>query len=124
MTQRLLAAGHTVHVYNRSRGATDALAKEGATPADSAGQVAERAEIVMTALPTPDSVQAVFTDMAARARPGQIYIDHSTVSPGLNRWCAEQRFSEARARGMGDEDMAALVKLWEEPAGVTLDRVS
>ena len=31
---------------------------------------------------------------------------------------AEQRFSEARARGMGDEDMAALVKLWEEPAGV------
>ncbi|MDQ6672495.1 MAG: NAD-binding protein, partial [Chloroflexota bacterium] len=33
---------------------------------------------------------------------------------------AEQRFSEARARGMGDEDMAALVKLWEEPAGVTV----
>ena len=25
---------------------------------------------------------------------------------------AEQRFSEARARGMGDEDMSALVKLW------------
>jgi 3-hydroxyisobutyrate dehydrogenase/2-hydroxy-3-oxopropionate reductase len=33
---------------------------------------------------------------------------------------AEQRFSEARARGLGDEDMAALVKLWEEPAGVTV----
>ena len=33
---------------------------------------------------------------------------------------AEQRFSEARARGMGDEDMAALVKLWEEPAGVSV----
>ena len=90
MTQRLLAAGHTVHVYNRSRGAVDALAKEGAAPVDSAGQVAERAEIVMTALPTPDSVEAVFTEMAARARPGQVYIDHSTVSPGLNRWCAEQ----------------------------------
>ncbi|TME43827.1 MAG: NAD(P)-dependent oxidoreductase, partial [Chloroflexi bacterium] len=36
MTLRLLAAGHTVHVFNRSRGAVDALAKEGATPADSA----------------------------------------------------------------------------------------
>jgi 3-hydroxyisobutyrate dehydrogenase/2-hydroxy-3-oxopropionate reductase len=35
---------------------------------------------------------------------------------------AEQRFSEARARGFGDEDMAALVKLWEEPAGVTVAR--
>jgi len=34
---------------------------------------------------------------------------------------AEQRFLEARARGMGDEDMAALVKLWEEPAGVTVN---
>ena len=33
---------------------------------------------------------------------------------------AEQRFSEARARGMGDEDMSALVKLWEEPAGVSV----
>ena len=36
---------------------------------------------------------------------------------------AEQRFFEARARGMGDEDMAALVKLWEEPAGVTVARL-
>jgi 3-hydroxyisobutyrate dehydrogenase-like beta-hydroxyacid dehydrogenase len=35
---------------------------------------------------------------------------------------AEQRFSEARARGLGDEDMAALVKLWEEPANVKVTR--
>ena len=90
MTQRLLAAGHTVHVFNRSRGAIDALAAEGATPAGSAAEVAQRAEIIMTALPTPDSVQSVYAEMAQHARSGQIYIDHSTVSPGLNRWCAEQ----------------------------------
>ncbi|HLZ28022.1 MAG TPA: NAD(P)-dependent oxidoreductase [Chloroflexota bacterium] len=90
MTQRLLAAGHTVHVFNRSRAAVDALASEGATAADSATQVAQRAEGVMTALPTPESVQAVFAELAAAAHSGQIYIDHSTVSPGLNRWCAEQ----------------------------------
>src|SRR2546425_3579272 len=35
---------------------------------------------------------------------------------------AEQRFLEACARGLAEEDMAALVKLWEEPAGVTVDR--
>jgi 3-hydroxyisobutyrate dehydrogenase-like beta-hydroxyacid dehydrogenase len=29
----------------------------------------------------------------------------------------EQRFLEARARGWGDRDMAALVQLWEEEAG-------
>jgi 3-hydroxyisobutyrate dehydrogenase-like beta-hydroxyacid dehydrogenase len=90
MTQRLLAAGHTVHVFNRSRPAIDALAGEGAKPASSAGEVAERAEIVMSALPTPESVDAVFTEMTQHARRGQIYIDHATVSPGLNRKCAEQ----------------------------------
>lgn len=90
MTQRLLAAGHTVHVFNRSRPATDALAAEGAKPASSAGEVAERAEIVLSALPTPESVDAVFAEMTQHARRGQIYIDHATVSPGLNRKCAEQ----------------------------------
>ena len=95
MTQRLLAAGYTVHVFNRSRGATDALAAEGARAADSAAQVAERADIIMTALPTPESVESVYGEMAKVARSDQIYVDHSTVSPGLNRWCAEQ----LRARG-------------------------
>src|SRR5579859_8121827 len=90
MTQRLLGAGHTVHVFNRSRGAIDALVADGATAADSATQVAQRAEVVMSALPTPDSVQVVFTELAAAGHAGQIYVDHSTVSPGLNRWCAEQ----------------------------------
>jgi 3-hydroxyisobutyrate dehydrogenase-like beta-hydroxyacid dehydrogenase len=89
MTQRLLAAGHTVHVFSRSRGPVDALAAEGATAADSAAQVAQRAEIIMTALPTPASVGSVYAEMAGDARQGQIYIDHSTVSPGLNRECAE-----------------------------------
>jgi 3-hydroxyisobutyrate dehydrogenase/2-hydroxy-3-oxopropionate reductase len=88
MTERLLAAGHTVHVYNRSRPATDALAAKGATPAASAGAVAERAEVVMTALPTPASVEQVYAELAEKARAGQIFIDHSTVSPGLNRDCA------------------------------------
>jgi 3-hydroxyisobutyrate dehydrogenase-like beta-hydroxyacid dehydrogenase len=36
---------------------------------------------------------------------------------------AEQRFLEARARGFGGEDMAALVKLWEDAAGVAVGRV-
>jgi 3-hydroxyisobutyrate dehydrogenase/2-hydroxy-3-oxopropionate reductase len=90
MTRRLLKAEYTVAVFNRSRGAIDALAAEGASPAESAAQVAERADVIMTALPSPETVQAVYAEMAAVARNGQIFIDHSTVSPGLNRWCAEQ----------------------------------
>jgi 3-hydroxyisobutyrate dehydrogenase/2-hydroxy-3-oxopropionate reductase len=90
MVRRLIGAGFTVHVYNRSRGAVDALAGEGAKACDSATQVAERADVIMTALPTPESVETVYTELAAAARGGQIYIDHSTVSPSTNRWCAEQ----------------------------------
>jgi 3-hydroxyisobutyrate dehydrogenase-like beta-hydroxyacid dehydrogenase len=90
MTERLLAAGHTVHVFNRSRGPIDALAAQGARPADTAKQVAERAEVILTALPTPDTVEQVYRDLTEAAHESQIYADHSTVSPGLNRRCAEQ----------------------------------
>lgn len=96
MTQRLLATGYPAHVFNRSRGAVDALAHEGATPADSAREVAERADVILTALPTPESVESVYAEMAEAARSGQIYADHSTVSPNLNRWCA-QRLGERGA---------------------------
>ena len=206
MTQRLLATGYPAHVFNRSRGAVDALAHEGATPADSAREVAERADVILTALPTPESVESVYAEMAEAARSGQIYADHSTVklinqllvgihtaaiaeaavfgarlgadpqvvldligtsfggstmmtrhmprfisrdfsgatpvglilkdlglihdearASGVPLYLgafAEQRFSEAFARGQGADDMAALVRLWEEPAGVTVDRPS
>jgi 3-hydroxyisobutyrate dehydrogenase/2-hydroxy-3-oxopropionate reductase len=88
MVERLLAAGYPVHVYNRSRPAMDALAARGAHPVASATAVAERADIVLTALPTPESVETVYRELADAARPGQIYVDHATVSPGLNRRCA------------------------------------
>ena len=89
MVERLLGAGHAVHVYNRSRGPVHALAAKGATAADSPAQVAERAEIVLTALPTPDAVDEVFSDLVRVARAGQVYADHSTVRPDQNRrWAA------------------------------------
>jgi 3-hydroxyisobutyrate dehydrogenase-like beta-hydroxyacid dehydrogenase len=88
MTERLLAAGHTVHVFNRSR--DKAAAVTGARVADSARGVAERATIVMTALPTPDAVATVYAELADAAREGQIFVDHSTVSPDLNRACAQR----------------------------------
>lgn len=89
MVARLLAAGHEVHVFNRSHGAVDALAAKGARPADSAAQVAERAEFVLTALPTTEAVEQIYAQLAAVARAGQIYADHSTVGLAVNRRCAD-----------------------------------
>jgi len=89
MVRRLLAAGHTVHVHNRSPQAVIELAGNGAKDAGSSAGVAERADVILTALPTPDTVEQVYKDLAAAARADQIYVDHSTVSLGLNRSCAE-----------------------------------
>jgi 3-hydroxyisobutyrate dehydrogenase/2-hydroxy-3-oxopropionate reductase len=90
MTERLLAAGYQVHVFNRSRSAVDRLVALGAHGAESSADVAERAAIVLTALPTPTDVEAVYLEVSTKARPGQLYIDHSTVSMELNRLCADQ----------------------------------
>jgi 3-hydroxyisobutyrate dehydrogenase/2-hydroxy-3-oxopropionate reductase len=89
MVRRLLAEGHTVHVHNRSPQAVSELVASGAKDAGSATGVAERAELILTALPTPDTVEQVYRELTAAARADQIYADHSTVSLGLNRSCAE-----------------------------------
>ncbi len=90
MVERLLKAGHTVYVFNRSRPPVDAVARSGAKPCHSAAEVAQRSEIILSALPTPDACEQVYEAMLGSARAGQIYADHSTVSPSLNR-----RFYEA-----------------------------
>jgi len=90
MVERLLAAGHTVHVHNRSRAAVDALAERGARPAASAAEVARRSEVVCTALPTPESVHDVYAEFATAAWSDQVFVDHSTVSPDMSRACAQR----------------------------------
>jgi len=45
--------------------------------------------VILTALPTEDSVRGVYAQMSDVAAAGQLYVDHSTVSINLNRWCAD-----------------------------------
>jgi 3-hydroxyisobutyrate dehydrogenase/2-hydroxy-3-oxopropionate reductase len=89
MAEHLLAAGFPLHVFNRSRGPVDALVAKGAKPAPSARDVAARAEIVLTALPTPESVDAVYAELSAAARPGQLFVDHSTIGIQQSRRLGE-----------------------------------
>ncbi len=89
MAARLLQAGHKVYAFNRSRPPIDALVRQGAQSAASAAEAAANGEVVLTALPTLQSVEEVYRQLAAGARRGQIYADHSTVSLGLNKRCAE-----------------------------------
>jgi 3-hydroxyisobutyrate dehydrogenase-like beta-hydroxyacid dehydrogenase len=89
MVLRLLAAGHSVRVHNRSRAPMEELAARGAHPTGSASELAAGADVVLTSLPTPASVAEVYDELGGSARSGQLYVDHSTVSPGLSRKCAD-----------------------------------
>src|SRR6202044_2103352 len=90
IAERLIAAGHEVAICNRSENAAVlSLRDKGATVRPSARELAAGAEFILTALPTEGTVRAVYAEMADVAVAGQIYADHSTVSPALNRHCAE-----------------------------------
>ncbi len=90
IAERLIAAGHEVAICNRSQNtAVRSLREQGATVRASPAELAAGSEFILTALPTEDSVRQVYAEMSSVANQGQVYIDHSTVSPALNRHCAE-----------------------------------
>jgi 3-hydroxyisobutyrate dehydrogenase-like beta-hydroxyacid dehydrogenase len=83
MTERLLAAGYGVVVYDKSEAATAHLAAKGAEVAPSAKAVADRCETVLTSLPTPEILQAVMLgpDGVSSGSAVKTVIDASTSGP-------------------------------------------
>ena len=93
VTRRLLDAGHTVSVWNRTPEKAEPLLEAGARWADTPRAVAERSDVVFTMVTNTAAVQAV-TDgpdgILAGLGPGKVYIDMSTASPANTRALAEQ----------------------------------
>lgn len=90
MASNLLRKGFELQVYARTRSKAEALAGEGARIADSPADLAGRTDLVLACLPDRSASEEVFLGrhgLASAARPGQILIDHSTVSPKLSRAC-------------------------------------
>ena len=83
MVVRLLDAGHTVHVFDTSEQALAIAAQRGAKPCSSARDVADKADIVLTSLPTPDIVQQVVLgeDGLAQGSRAATVVDLSTTGP-------------------------------------------
>jgi 3-hydroxyisobutyrate dehydrogenase-like beta-hydroxyacid dehydrogenase len=91
MTRRLLAAGFAVTVYNRTHSIAEELAADGAQIAESPRAVAQASDVVLTCLATPDVVEALYLGddgIVAGGKAGQVWVDHSTVSPSTNQKCA------------------------------------
>jgi 3-hydroxyisobutyrate dehydrogenase-like beta-hydroxyacid dehydrogenase len=83
MAARLIAAGHAVTVWNRTRAraeAVDGVARVAGSPADAAAG----ADAAITMLATPDVVREVLLGpdgVAAALEPGATVIDMSTIGP-------------------------------------------
>ena len=85
MAKNLLKAGHQVWVNNRSRGAMEELANCGAHAA-TRKELAENAEVIITMLPNgPQVKEVVLGDVVNYMRPGQIFIDCSSISPVVSK---------------------------------------
>jgi 3-hydroxyisobutyrate dehydrogenase-like beta-hydroxyacid dehydrogenase len=77
-TERLLEAGYSVWVHNRTREKAEPLVALGARWTDNPLTVCER---VIISLYTTDTVDAVLDSLADGLRPGQILIDTTTGNP-------------------------------------------
>jgi len=96
LAARLLAAGHDVAVWNRTRSKAESLVDAGATVVDSPAQLADR-DVVFTMVAGPEDFKEVVLGpegILAGGRPSVI-VDMTTVSPEAS---AEVR-DEAARRG-------------------------
>lgn len=100
IVRRLLAAGHRVTVWNRTREKADPVLAEGARWADSPREVAAACDLVFTMVTNTEAVRAVtegVDGILAGLRPGAIYVDMSTASPSNTRALAERVASAGAA---------------------------
>ena len=101
MVKRLLAAGHTVTGYNRTRSKADPLIELGMTWADSPREVTEGADLICSMVTSTNAVQAITQGpdgILAALTPNKIYIDMTTMSPKYSQELAEQVMATTGAK--------------------------
>jgi 3-hydroxyisobutyrate dehydrogenase-like beta-hydroxyacid dehydrogenase len=98
MVNRLLAKGHTVTGYNRTRAKAQWLVEKGMQWADSPRAVAAASDYTFAMVTNAAAINAVTEGpggLLAGLTPGKIFIDMSTVSPAVSRDLA------AKVRALG-----------------------
>jgi 3-hydroxyisobutyrate dehydrogenase-like beta-hydroxyacid dehydrogenase len=99
LAARLLAAGHDVAVYNRTRAKAESLEEAGATVVDAPAELADR-EVVFTMVAGPDDFkEVVLGPSGVLSRNGSapaVIVDMTTVSPDASQAVRD----EASERGV------------------------
>jgi len=127
---RLVGAGHTVRVWNRSPEPVKQLVAQGAQAAARPADVAQ-AEVLVTMLANDDATRSVIIDQGvlAAASPGLIHLNLATISVALAQELAalhrERNLGYVAAPVFGRPEVAAEGKLNIVAAGdpASLERV-
>ncbi|ACD16715.1 6-phosphogluconate dehydrogenase NAD-binding [Paraburkholderia phytofirmans PsJN] len=114
MTRHLLRAGHTVHVWNRTRAKAEALVADGARVVDTPRELAARCEAVLLCVADAAAVEeTVFgasgllgADAAVSGRLRWI-VDHSSIPPAATRAFAQRVAARTVVRTVGSVDGGA-----------------
>jgi 2-hydroxy-3-oxopropionate reductase len=84
MALHLLGRGHSLGVWARRRETAVPLARAGATAYSTPAALGEASELVITMVTATNDVEEILLGpdgAAARARPGTVFIDMSTIAP-------------------------------------------
>ncbi len=124
MAESLVAAGHELTVYNRSRERTEPFAARGVQVASSAADAARGRELVCSMLADDRAVESVsFGDagILAGLAQGAVHVSSSTISVALSERLAhahaEARQGYVAAPVFGRPEAAAAKQLWVVAAG-------
>ena len=93
MTRRLLAAGYSVSVWNRTAEKCAPLQALGAEVVETPAQLCEQADIIMLCLANTEVVREVVFGPAGivhGAKPGQVLVDFSSLEPAATREMAAE----------------------------------
>lgn len=93
MTSRLLDAGFTVNVWNRSADKMAVVVEKGAIAQNSIADLVKASDIVMTCVTNTEAVEAVVfgeAGIAEHGAEGKILVDFSSIEPDATRDFAEK----------------------------------
>ena len=94
-----------VYVYNRSRPKAKAVAAKGGILCESAQELAQKADVIITMVPRSADSKAVYDSILPQLGSGKLCIDMSTIDPAVSREIAVR----VKAAGAGFVD-APVVK--------------
>jgi 3-hydroxyisobutyrate dehydrogenase-like beta-hydroxyacid dehydrogenase len=124
MARRLLATGHNLTVWNRTRGRADALAGHGAAVAATPAQAVRAVEVVLTSLFDDEAHEEVLfgpDGVLDALPPGALHISLSTISVALSERLAAEHARRSQlfvaAPVFGRPNVAEEGRLWVIVAG-------